>query len=314
MTTTRRPYIIAISLLAVLDIAAGFWYFANHVNADGRSGGLLWDNGADSEAVMADTLASAVASNRFEPMTDRMACYTSAFTMPTGDGKGAPYTCIKQVKLRMPKAVNGSTELGGLRQAIADKLFDRTGESLGKAVNAFVEAAEFNLGGNSDYAQSPSVTTRSVVGREHRVKAYPYSTSERLLQYEVYGYVYDGYRRSERMGYVLYDRARHRVLGMADVFRPSESGRLLKLINSRIAKVARKKGQELNAATTVAAEFRVEQRGISMVYAEGAIATPESGVSFVFLPYSELDPCLTDEFKRLLAGDCGYHRYKPMKF
>ncbi len=312
--TTRRPYIIAISLLAVLNIAAGFWYFANHVNADGRSGGLLWDNGTDSEAVMADTLASAMASNRFEPVTDRVACYTSAFTLPSSDGKGSPYTCIKQVKLRMPKAVNGSTELGELRQAIADKAFDRSGESLGKAIDAFVGAAEFNLGGNSDYTQSPSVTTRSVVGREHRVKAFPYSTSERLLQYEVYSYVYDGYRRSERVGFVLYDRARHRVLGIADVFRPTESGRLLELINSRIAKVARKKGQKLNSATTVAAEFVVERRGISMVYAEGAIASPESGVSYVFLPYSELGLCLTDEFKRLLDGDCGYQRYTPLKF
>lgn len=312
--TTRRPYIIALSLLAVLDIAAGFWYFANHVNADGRSGGLLWDDGADSEAVMADTLASAMASNRFEPMTDRVACYTSAFSLPTGKGKGSPFTCIKQVKLRMPKTVNGSAELGDLRQAIADKAFGHSGESLGKDIDAFVGAAEFNLGGNSDYTQSPSVTTRSVVGREHRVKAFPYSTSERLLQYEVYSYVYDGYRRSERVGFVLYDRARHRVLGTADVFRPTESGRLLELINKRIAKVARKKGQKLNAAATVAAEFMVERRGISMVYAEGGIASPESGVSYVFLPYSELGLCLTDEFKRLLDGDCGYQHYTPMKF
>lgn len=312
--TTRRPYIIAISLLAVLDIAAGFWYFANHINADGRSGGLLWDNGSGAEAAMADTLASALASNRFEPVLNRTACYTSAFTMPTGEGQSGHYTCIKQVKLRMPKAVNGYTELGELRQAIADKAFDRTGKSLGQAVADFVDAAEFNLGGNSDYEPSPSVTTRSVVGREHRVKAFPYSTSERLLEYEVYSYVYDGYRRSERTAYVHYDRARHRVLGMADVFRPTESGRLLQLINKRIATIARKKGQKLNSATTVAPEFLVDQRGISMVYAEGAIASPESGVSYVFLPYSELSPCLTDEFKRMLAGDCGYHRYKALKF
>ena len=40
---SKRQLFIIIAILVVLDIAAGFWYLAGHINADGN-GAVLFDS------------------------------------------------------------------------------------------------------------------------------------------------------------------------------------------------------------------------------------------------------------------------------
>ncbi len=313
---TRRRLLIVIALLVVIDIATALLYVASHLNADGKYVGAFSD--ADSVALQADTLPSAVASVKFDPIRDEVVYYVSASSLPSGTGGDNHFTCVKQVKLKMPHSVNGSTAIDDLKNAILTKAFGSGHGDETSSVNAFVDAPEFNMGGNSDYRISPNpVTTQRFFGREHRVKVFPYLSSERLLEYEIYAFVYDGHLRTERVGFVLYDCLRRRVLRPSDVLSIADAegvAALLKAVNRRIDFIARRDKQRLRHATSLNAEVAVERGGIKLVFPAGVIADAESGVASVYLPYDSCRALLTAEFRQMLVADGNYRRYKVIKF
>lgn len=273
---------------------------------------------ADSVALQADTLPSAVASVKFDPIRDEVVYYVSASSLPSGTGGDNHFTCVKQVKLKMPHSVNGSTAIDDLKNAILTKAFGSGHGDETSSVNAFVDAPEFNMGGNSDYRISPNpVITQRIFGREHRVKVFPYLSSERLLEYEIYAFVYDGHSRTERVGFVLYDCLRRRVLRPSDVLSIADAegvAALLKAVNRRIDFIVRRDKQRLRHATSLNAEVAVERGGIKLVFPAGVIADAESGVASVYLPYDSCRALLTAEFRQMLVADGNYRRYKVIKF
>ncbi len=313
---TRRRLLITIALLVVIDLATGLFYVVSRLNADGKYVGLFAP--ADSTALPADTLAASAVSVKFEPVRNDMVYYVSETTLPTGQSSAGQFTCIKQVKLRMPHSVGGSTAIDGLKQAIIIKAFGPRYGDESRAVAAFIDAPEFNMGGNSSYRVSPHpIETKSIYGREHRVKAFPYLASDRLLEYEIYDFVYDGHSRSERVGYVIYDCLRHRVLKMADVLSVADSEgveNVLKAVNHRIDFMTRDRRRILRHATTLNAELAVEPRGIKLVFPAGSLADAESGVASVYLPYDSCRNLLTAQFRILLDTDGRFFHYKTLKF
>ena len=312
---TRRQLLITISLLAVLDLATAFWYVTGHIGDDGRYVGVF-SSSDSTAATAADTLPNAL-HVKFAPIRNEIAYYVSASTFPASSGS-KHFTCVKQAKLKMPHSINGSTTMNGLSEAIVAKAFGARFSDPVSASAAFVKSPEFNMGGTANYSKvAHPIVTQHTVGREHRVKAFPYLASNRLLEYEIYASAYDGHTLSERVGFVLYDCMSKRVLKPDFVLRIADKAgvaEVLKMVNDRIDFVKKRDGQKLRHAKDFNAEVAVEPRGIKLAFPSGSVAEVESGVTYVFLPYKTCGPILTDEFKQLLATDANYHHYNVMKF
>ena len=107
---SKRQLFIIIAILVVLDIAAGFWYLAGHINADGN-GAVLFDS-SDEAVEAADTVAGNSKPDHFETMAAH-AYYVSR--QPVEEEDASTYlSCIKRFKGRIPVSVNGNKALGEL--------------------------------------------------------------------------------------------------------------------------------------------------------------------------------------------------------
>ena len=94
---SKRQLFIIIAILVVLDIAAGFWYLAGHINADGN-GAVLFDS-SDEAVEAADTVAGNSKPDHFETMAAH-AYYVSR--QPVEEEDASTYlSCIKRFKGRI---------------------------------------------------------------------------------------------------------------------------------------------------------------------------------------------------------------------
>ena len=131
---SKRQLFIIIAILVVLDIAAGFWYLAGHINADGN-GAVLFDS-SDEAVEAADTVAGNSKPDHFETMAAH-AYYVSR--QPVEEEDASTYlSCIKRFKGRIPVSVNGNKALGeppacSGAPAIRNAVLQATGVSIDRA-------------------------------------------------------------------------------------------------------------------------------------------------------------------------------------
>lgn len=306
---TKRTLIIIITILAVIDIAAGFWYLAGHVNSDGKGGDLLE---GERQVEAADTMPERNIPDEFR-IVERQGYFVSK--KPSKPGYYRTYwSSIKRFKGRIPTSINGSPAIDGLIAEISHKAFGFNDPSWESLVNAFVQEPVFNSKDKMDYmklGQKPYIEQH--YGNVQGIKVYPTFGSSRLLVMVIDHSSFNGDSFSETMQFVTFDRMRLQVISNEEILNLKENGAILSLINSNINQL-NSKGRELYHATQLPAEINVRRGGIFFIFPAGTIAPVGKGMQDIFISYGKLKPHLTKEFQDIIAHDSNFRRYKPLSF
>ncbi|MBO4813492.1 MAG: hypothetical protein J5523_00880 [Muribaculaceae bacterium] len=311
MLKTKRAFFILIAILVILDIAAAFWYVAGRLNNDDNDNPFSVE--ADSLAVPDSTIVGETAPDKFE-ITEKSAYFVSV--NPVSASKpGTYWTSTKRYKGRIPVSVNGSNAIDELLKEIEHRAFGFGTGSVNTCATAFLKSPKFNTNSPVDFksvAKEPHVN--EVYGNVSTIKIYPTFTSDYLLVMAIDKQDYDGYTRTQRMSFVIYNRKKHQVLEKDNIFNKSLEPKILALINSHIDELNLGGTLNLRHAASLPPEITLGRKGILFVFDSGSIADIDKGIIDVFLPYSRLKPYLTTEFNAIVNANNGFWDYDPIKF
>ena len=309
---TKRTLLIIIAVLAVLDIAAVFWYMASHINSDGKGFGLFGSD--DTAATAADIIGDEKSiPDEFE-LIEQHAYFTSRAPQQPQDPMSY-YTCIKRVKAKMPKSVNGNSSISDLLSEINRKAFGVSASTLTAGINAFLREPHFNTALPIDYktiSSAPNIAKK--YGNVTGVSIFPTLTSTHLLIVAIEKTCYNGERKLEKMGFVAYDRVNQRVVSNNEVLQQGKHQDIVNLINDPIGHIESRTGKKFQQATEVPAEIYLGQRGISFIFQPGKIADEKDGIKQVFVTYKALRPYLTKPFYKMVLANSRYSKYKSLHF
>ena len=300
---TKRSLYITILILVVLDLAAGAWWAAGHFNSDGK---LRLGTG-ENTATQADTISDASRPDAFRLLND------SAYYVTQADAAGNCYTCVLHIKAQWPVTVNGNSSVGELKEALIGKLFGKQYGDIMQANDATLSEPHFTSGSTTGVKTSTRPTTKPGRGTEYYYRAYPYMTSDRLLEYHIEHNTYDGYKARRRVARVHYDRVRQQVITTDMVLDLSEKEQIIALLNKRIQHFIDADGMALRHATSLPREFMLGRTGIVFLFPEGEIAKEETGIIEIKLGYDKIMPYLTAYYRDLLAGNNHYQTYPELK-
>ncbi|MBO4870821.1 MAG: hypothetical protein J5565_02415 [Muribaculaceae bacterium] len=304
---SKRSLLIIILLLTIVDIVAAFWYLAARIEASGSSRDIFEIVPDTTVAEMADTLTETNVPDSFM-MAEQHAYYVSQQPAIKGDNSTYFY-CVKRVKVRWPKSVNGSSRMGQLEHAMLEKMFPMVGNDLEQSINMFLGQPSFNSTHELAYNKIDFLpASASSYSNRSDIVAFPVMTSMRLLVMGIEKYVFNGIETITSTAYVHYDRGTHRLLEKKDIFAEKDVV-ILGIINAKIDQLNREKGSQLQHASTMP-EFQAKAKGISFHFPTGIIAAPNEGPIEVFVDYPKIKPALTTSFKRLVAENTGFWDYK----
>lgn len=301
---SKRQLFIIIAILVVLDIAAGFWYLAGHINTDGN-GAALFDS-SDETVEAADTVGSTV-PDRFETMAAH-AYYVSR--QPVEDDDASTYlSCIKRFKGRIPVSVNGNKALGELLLAINRKAFDSTATSVQDCVDKFLDTPVFTAGHDGvDYKKikdEPDVVMG--YGYVDGVKVYPVFGSKCFLVLAIDKTGFTGKEKFEKMAFVTFDRIHQRVIDTYEMLDMSQESVLVRVLN---AAVARQHGVD-DGISKVPEELCPRRNGFYFIFPAGTL---DSRVAQVYVPYKKVWGQLSASFKLMVKNNGGFKTYDPVSY
>lgn len=304
---TKRTLYIIIGILVVMDMAAGFWYLAGHINSDGHGVELFSNN---QEVTDADTLGGNTSPDRYRTIDD-FRYYVSA--QPGKPDDALTYYCsVKRVKARLPIQVNGSRDIGDLLTAINNGAFGNNDASVESSVNVFLSNPTFTTNEPIDYKRTTNQpTVREGYGHVESVKIYPAYASANFLTMTIDRQRYDGHQKTENLQFVSYARTAHHLLTFTQIFNADRNDTLLQTINRRITYRNTHGGHHFRHARELPNTLLLRPNGITFIYGPGKI-----GISAVqvFVPYDELQSTLTTEFRSLMASDNGGYDFDPITF
>lgn len=302
---SKRQLFIIIAILVVLDIAAGFWYLAGHINADGN-GAVLFDS-SDEAVEAADTVAGNNKPDHFETMAAH-AYYVSR--QPVEEEDASTYlSCIKRFKGRIPVSVNGNKALGELLLALDRKAFDSTSTSMRACVDKFVGTPVFTAGfGDIDYKKikaEPDVVMG--YGYVEGVKVYPVFGSKCFLVMAIDKTGFTGKEDVEEMALVTYDRIHQRVLNAYDMLDMSQEGALLRVLND----AAESQHGIEGGIPKLPQELCPRRNGFYFIFPAGTI---DSRVAQVYVPYKKVWGQLGASFRHMVKSNTGFKTYDPVSY
>lgn len=306
---SKRNLVIIIALLAIVDIAAAFWYLSLRIEASGESR-ELWQH-ADTAVSVADTVVSESVPDKFS-ISEHHAYYVSS-SPAVRDNADTYYVCVKQVTLRWPVSINGNDSLPLLDRALRESLFGGSTASLQTAVQNWLTQPKFSIAALTDYKQIDRQP--KLVGQYahcEQLLAFPILTSLRLLVMQVEQRTRDGQDNTMARRYLHYDRVKQSVLSRNDIFELGKDAVLLSLINDKIERLNQEKQLQLERAAKTANEFRATRTGIVFEYPAGELAPISEGIVEIHVDYPTIGVTLTQNFKNLLNLNDGYWRYKPL--
>lgn len=312
---TKRAFFIVIALLVILDIAAAFWYIAGRLNSDDEaSNPLNMEKKAMQDSLSGSGIVGETAPDQFDPI-EKSAYYISTSSVAS-DKPDKHWTSIKRYKGRIPVSVNGSNAIADLLKEIEHRAFGLETGSINTCATSFLGKPQFNSQSPFDFKQqNKEPVTEEVYGNVATVKIFPTFTSDYLLVMAIDKQNYDGYRRSQHMSFVIYNRKQHQVLDYQHIFNPQRNQQILALINAHIDEL-NAKGTEvhLNHATAIPPEMTLGRNGFLFVFDSGTLADSDKGIINIFVSYSKLKPCFTKEFKAIVESNNGFWDYKPVEF
>lgn len=309
--TTKRDYMIVIAILAVLDVAAGFWYWAGHVNSDGKMGE---DVATSTMAQLADTVPEGdVVPDRFK--TIELSRYYVSRQPAHASSMRYYWSSIKRVKTRVPIEVNGNKALDELLTEMNRKAFGREVALTKECATAFVDTPTFNAPFHVPYKKLHTMPhVEKQYGHVQGIKIYPVLSSNLLLVMVVDKTGFNGWVSSQTMQFVIYDRQNQRVIKNGDIIDSRKHVVAMSIVNNAIDRANSKHHSRLQHITQLPGEMNVQRGGIYFVFQAGEIAPAGSGMQSVFVSYDRLKPCFTLSFAKLVARNGGFYRYTPIKF
>lgn len=309
---SKRSLLILILLLAIIDIVAAFWYLAARIEASGDSRDLFEMRSDTTNVATADTISETNVPDSFM-IAERHAYYVSSKPAVKSD-LSTYFTCVKRVKVRWPKSVNGSEDIVPLYRALLDKMFTSGSVNLEYAINQELAQPKFTSSHELEYKtvkKRPS--PQPSYAYQYDILAYPVMTSMRVLVMGVEKREYNGIERTNRNAFIHYDRATHQLLTWKDVFE-SDNTVLLGLINSKIDALNSEKTTHLEHAMAMPAEFQIKAKGICFHFPAGIVAEPNEGPIEVFIDYKTLNTVFTPKFKQLVRDNEGFWDFKRLTF
>ena len=312
---TKRSFFVVIALLVILDIAAAFWYIANRLNSDDEaSNPLNAEKMALRNEVADSTILGETVPDKFE-ITEKSQYFVSTSPV-TADKPRTHWTSIKRYKGRIPVSINGSEAIGDLLKEIEHRAFGLETGSISTCAATFLKTPRFNSNSPFDYKQVASEPhIAEVYGNVATIKIFPTFTSDYLLVMAIDKQNYDGYRHTEHMSFVIYNRKRHQVLNQSNIFNRERNQQVLNLINAHIDELnAAGSSVHLSHAGTLPPEITLGRKGVLFVFDSGAIADSSEGIINVFVSYAKLRSCFTQEFKAIVDSNNGFWDYEPVKF
>ena len=309
---SKRSLLILILLLAIIDIVAAFWYLAARIEASGDSRDLFEMRSDTTNVATADTISDTNVPDSFM-IAERHAYYVSREPAVKSD-QSTYFTCVKRVKVRWPKSVNGSEDIVSLYRALLDKMFNPGTVNLEYAINQELAQPKFTSSHELEYKTvEKRPNPQPSYAYQYDILAYPVMTSMRVLVMGVEKVEYNGIERSRRNAFVHYDRAIHKLLTWKDVF-ASDNTVILGLINNKIEALNLEKNIQLEHAIAMPTEFQIKPKGICFHFPAGVVAAPNEGPIEVFIEYKTLNTVFTQGFKQLVRDNEGFWDYKPLTF
>ena len=300
---TKRSLYITILILAVLDLAAAAWWVAGHFNSDGRS--RLFEN--PENAVMADTLADVKHPDNYRLLNEF--AYYSATSY-----NGGEYTDIIRIKALWPVSINGDNSVAELKEALIGKMFGKQYNDIKQAFDTTLARPKFvgkPIGTVRRLSSKPE--TSEGLGMEHYYRAYPYMSSDRLVEYRIERGIFDGYRARHEMAMAHYDRVRQQVITIDMVFDLSQKNEVLKLVNKRIDRLVSADGLKLRNTPDLPQEFVLASNSIIFIFPAGAIDDDIDPVE-VKVDHEDLWPYLTSYFKDIVSSNANFTTYRRLEF
>lgn len=310
---SKRSLLIIILLLAIIDIVAAFWYLAARIEASGDSRDIFTIRKDTAVlATAADTISDINVPDSFM-IAERQAYYVSREPAVKGD-LSTYFTCVKRVKVRWPKSINGNENVVPLERAVLDKMFTPGTVNLEYAINQELSQPKFTSSHELEYKKiEKRPTPKPAYAYQYDILAYPVMTSMRVLVMGVEKIEYNGIEHKSRNAFIQYDRATHRVITWKDVF-ASDNNVLLGLINTKIDALNKEKNMLLEHAMAMPTEFQIKAKGISFHFPSGVIAEPNEGPIELFIDYKTLYVVFTPGFKQLVRDNEGFWDYKRLTF
>lgn len=307
---SKRSLFILILLLAVIDIVAAFWYLAARIETSGDSRDFFELRSDSVPATLADTISDINVPDSFM-IAERHAYYVSSEPAVKGD-LSTYFSCVKRVKVRWPKSVNGSADIASLHRALLDKMFTSGAIDLERSVSQYLAQVSFTSSHELSYKQVDRCPTpQSSYAYESVTLAYPVMTSMRLLVMGVDKIVFNGIEHTVNSAFVHYDRSTHRLLTKKDIF-AADDDVLLGIVNAKIDLLNKEKNMHLSRGTALPAEFQAKARGISFYFPTGILAAPNEGPIEIFVDYKTLNVVFTPSFQQLVHDNDGFWDYKRL--
>lgn len=307
---SKRSLLILILLLAVIDIVAGFWYLAARIETSGDSRDIFSMRDDSITAVLADTISEINVPDSFM-IAERHAYYVS--NEPAVKNDVSTYlSCVKRVKIRWPKSVNGSDDIASLHRALLHKMFASGVVDLEDAVGQYLSLPVFTSSQEVGYKRVDGrPTPQEAFGYESTILAYPVMTSMHLLVMGVDKIIKNGNERVTHNAYVHYDRSTHRLLNKSDIFAATDDV-ILGIINAKIDLLNQEKDLHLEHSMAMPSEYQAKARGISFHFPAGIVAAPSAGPVELFVDYKTLNVVFTQPFRQLVSDNEGYWDYKHL--
>ena len=309
---TKKNLIIAIILLAIIDLVAAGWYMSRRIEASGRSQSLFDQRDSTETVAMADTIVTTSQADLFDKLQQNSYYFVSNSPAVSGD-ESSYYTSTKHVKVKWPISVNGNDDLESLNKELIKNAFGNTQSRMKDARYVYLNNPTFNrpLSDDEYHSQVKAPRVHPVYGNVSQVMVYPYMTSLRLLVMEIDKQEYNGSITVESTSTVHYDRQTQRVLSRVDILQTDmeKEGKLLKLINRKIDDLNKGRSDEnrLQHALNVPADICCTKSGILFQFKHGAISNSPIEI---LIDYENVKPFLTKDFELLVENNGKYHLYK----
>lgn len=301
---TKRKLYTIIAILAVLDIAAAFWYAATHINSDGKGVELFGDDSTRAVA-QADTLAQSQVADQFQAVEQN-----GYFESVPAQG-GTPFTSVKRFMGRLPLSVNGNQRLSGLMDALSEKTFGLAGVSFSDNVANFVSHPTFNQVeplAHKRLDHAPAVVKGW--GNVQGIKVFPKLGSRCFLVMAIERSSYNGQTSQEAVTYLTYDREEQRVLSRDNIYNTALDNELVQLLNRHLDQQRR----GYNHVSFVPDCIYPGKNGLVFVFPAGNVAPKAQGPVAVMLTYAQLAPFLTAGFAAKHKRDSGFRTYPEVSF
>ena len=305
---TKRTLFIIIGLLVLLDVSTFIVYWSGTGNQDGKTSldfGLM---PVDTIVENADTIPDVIVEDRFDTLS-RQASYVSQEMAVVG-GHKKRMTCDIKMKLVWPQSINGSSEFEDLKNSLMRVIVKRSLGSVSELTDSLLLHPQFVTPSSKFSAVAGPLNKGDAGSSSLYYRVFPYVRTRTLLEMVVLIEKNIGGKLQRAMSIVHYDRMRHRVLNLDDIFDLSHTDDIIILVNRGIELLkAQKNNSAMHEITELPVEFLLGSKSVIYYLPDGSISPAGSGIHEVTVSNDDLNEFFTDYYREVLNNDTHFLCY-----